>query len=67
MKLSWLGKNPVLAIEVDGYEYHKLESRQAKRDATKNEILKKYKIPLIRFSTTGSEEKEKLTKVLREL
>ncbi|MFP8892166.1 AAA domain-containing protein [Chryseobacterium sp. EZn1] len=62
-----LGKNPVLAIEVDGYEYHKLESRQAERDRMKNEILDKYKIPLVRFSTTGSGEKEKLIKALRKL
>lgn len=60
-----LGKNPVLAIEVDGYEYHKMESRQAKRDVMKNEILEKYKIPLIRFSTTGSREKEKLISTLK--
>lgn len=62
-----LGKTPVLAIEVDGYEYHKIESRQAKRDHMKNEILEKYRIPLVRFSTTGSRERDKLTKALREL
>ena len=62
-----LGKNPVLAIEVDGYEYHKIESQQAKRDYMKNEILEKYRIPLVRFSTTGSRERDKLTKALREL
>lgn len=62
-----LGKNPVLAIEVDGYEYHKMESRQAKRDVMKNEILEKYKIPLIRFSTTGSGEKERLITALTKL
>ncbi|AZA54050.1 AAA domain-containing protein [Chryseobacterium sp. G0201] len=62
-----LGKNPVLAIEVDGYEYHKKESRQGVRDAMKNEILKKYGVPLLRFSTTGSGEKEKLKKKLSEI
>ncbi|MEN4761677.1 AAA domain-containing protein [Chryseobacterium sp. C39-AII1] len=62
-----LGKNPVLAIEVDGYEYHKLESRQAERDVMKNAILEKYGIPLMRFSTTGSGEKEKLISALNRL
>lgn len=62
-----LGKNPVLAIEVDGYEYHKIESRQAERDAMKNEILEKYRIPLVRFSTTGSGEKERLINKLNEI
>lgn len=60
-----LGKTPLLAIEVDGYEYHKTESRQAERDHMKNEILDKYNIPLLRFSTTGSREKEKLTQALK--
>jgi superfamily I DNA and/or RNA helicase len=62
-----LGKNPVLAIEVDGYEYHKTESRQAGRDLMKNEILEKYKIPLVRFSTTGSGEKKRLINKLNEI
>lgn len=55
-----LGKNPVLAIEVDGYEYHQTGTRQSQRDAMKNEILEKYGVPLLRFSTTGSGEREKL-------
>ena len=62
-----LGKNQVLAIEVDGYEYHKKESRQSERDQMKNEILKKYGVPLLRFSTTGSGEKERLKKKLNEI
>lgn len=62
-----LGKNPVLAIEVDGYEYHRKESRQSERDHLKNEILDKYGIPLLRFATTGSGEKEKLIKKLNQL
>jgi len=61
-----LGKNPVLAIEVDGYEYHRKDSRQAERDVMKNDILEKYGIPLVRFSTTGSGEKEKLITALRD-
>ncbi|MCX8525878.1 DUF2726 domain-containing protein [Chryseobacterium formosus] len=59
-----LGKNPVLAIEVDGYEYHRAESRQGERDVMKNKILEKYGIPLLRFSTTGSGERERLIEKL---
>lgn len=62
-----LGKNPVLAVEVDGYEYHKKETIQSKRDKMKNEILEKYSLPLLRFSTTGSGEKEKLVVKLMEI
>lgn len=62
-----LGKNPVLAIEVDGYEYHKKQSRQSERDTMKNVILTNYGIPLLRFSTTGSGESERLINTLNSL
>lgn len=61
-----IDKSPVLAIEVDGFKYHKESSKQAKRDELKNIIFEKYDIPLYRFSTTGSNEKEKLTQILHE-
>jgi superfamily I DNA and/or RNA helicase/very-short-patch-repair endonuclease len=62
-----LGKNPVLAIEVDGYEYHKTGTRQAERDRLKDSILEKYGLPLLRFATNGSREKEKLVDKLNEI
>lgn len=62
-----LGENPVLAVEVDGYEYHKIERRQTERDVMKNEILEKYNIPLLRFSTTASGEKESLIECLKNI
>lgn len=62
-----LGKNPVLAIEVDGYGYHREGSRQNERDAMKNKILETYGLPLLRFSTTGSGEREKLISKLNEI
>lgn len=55
-----LDKMPVLAIEVDGYAFHGKNSDQHKRDMMKNAILQKYAIPIMRFSTTGSGEKERL-------
>ena len=62
-----LGKNPILAIEVDGYEYHKAGTEQAERDKKKDRILAKYELPLLRFSTTGSGEKQKLINKLTEI
>ncbi|MDO5438212.1 MAG: DUF2726 domain-containing protein, partial [bacterium] len=62
-----IDKSPVLAIEVDGSKYHKEGSIQAKRDILKNTIFEKYDIPLCRFSTTGSNEKEKLSKLFKEI
>ena len=62
-----LGKNPILAIEVDGYEYHKAGTEQAERDKKKDRILAKYELPLLRFSTTGSGEKQRLIDKLTEI
>lgn len=57
---------PVLAIEVDGFAYHNTE-KQKERDSIKDEILYKYGIPLLRLSTTGSGEREKIQSKLAEL
>lgn len=56
-----LSKMPKYAIEVDGVSFHKAGERQSERDHMKDEIFKKYNIPLLRFRTDGSNEKEKLT------
>ena len=48
------------AIEVDGAKYHKRETDQGRRDLMKDSILKAIGIPLLRLSTVGSQEKEKI-------
>ncbi len=60
-------KEPVLAIEVDGYSFHKEGSVQAERDKMKNRILDLYSIPYLRISTIESGEKEKLLNKLKEV
>ena len=62
-----IGKKPVLAVEVDGYEYHKKDTMQASRDSLKNHIMELYEIPLLRFKTNGSGEKEKIIEMLDKL
>ena len=62
-----MDKKMVLAIEVDGYYYHKEGTKQQERDKLKDRILEKYEVPLIRFSTTGSGEKKILEKKIREI
>lgn len=59
-----ISKKPVLAVEVDGYTFHKEGTAQAERDKMKNHILDLYDIPYLRFATNGSGEKEKLTQTL---
>jgi len=56
-----------MVIEVDGEKYHREGTKQADRDKIKNSILEKYNLPLLRFSTTGSNEKEILINKIREL
>lgn len=53
-------KAPVLAIEVDGFHYHKEGTRQAERDRMKDGIFAKYEIPLLRLPTNGSGEIQKI-------
>jgi hypothetical protein len=59
-----ISKMPVLAIEVDGFSYHKPETKQHNRDEIKNRILELYGIPLLRFPTNGSEECMKIEQFL---
>lgn len=63
--ISKMDKIPVLAIEVDGVTYHRKESIQHKRDTLKDEIFKKYNIPLLRLRTDGSNEREKIENCLK--
>lgn len=53
-----------LAIEVDGTQFHKRESKQKQRDNIKDSVLESIGIPLLRLSTDGSDEKERITKAL---
>lgn len=62
-----LDKFPVMAIEVDGYRFHELNEKQKERDELKDRILKYLGLPLSRFSTVGSGEKERLDKELSQI
>ena len=53
-----IGKEPVAAIEVDGISFHKQGSRQYDRDRLKDSIFARYSLPLLRFRTDGSGERE---------
>lgn len=62
-----ISKRPVLAIEVDGYENHREGTAQYLRDRLKDHILELYQIPLLRFRTNGSGEKERIRETLKSL
>lgn len=58
-------KRPILAIEVDGWKYHKRGTVQNEKDAMKDEILNKYGIAWLRWTTNGSQEKRELKNKLK--
>ena len=58
-------KRPILAIEVDGWKYHKRGTVQNEKDAIKDEILNKYGIAWLRWTTNGSQEKRELKNKLK--
>jgi superfamily I DNA and/or RNA helicase len=64
-------KQPLLAIEVDGYAFHNANNEAAEiqrgRDAIKNKLLREANMPFIRFNTIGSNEETILTARLRDL
>lgn len=64
---SRVSKKTILTIEVDGWSFHHDGTKQSERDKMKNQILSLYNIPLLRLSTTGSNEKEIITEKLMEL
>ncbi len=65
--INRVSKQPVLAIETDGYSYHNDKTEQHQHDLMKNNILEKYGLPLLRLSTKGSGERRKITEMLNQL
>lgn len=59
-----LTKRPLLAIEVDGWYYHKRQSGQVTRDALKDKLLAKFGLPLHRILTTDTVNVESLKALL---
>lgn len=57
-------KAPVFAIEVDGFSYHENNPNQQKRDAIKDHIFELFGLPLLRLPTTGSNEEQKIRRML---
>lgn len=58
---------PVLAIETDGFSFHNSTTLQHHRDELKDSILSKYELPLLRLSTKGSGEEERVRAELENL
>lgn len=59
-----LTKQPISAIEVDGWHFHKENDAQQSRDALKNQIFTKLGLHLLRISTTDTVNQETIKKSL---
>ena len=64
--INRVSKQPVLAIETDGYSFHNDDTEQHKRDVMKNHILQCYGLPILRLSTKGSSERERVVAMLNQ-
>ncbi|MDD3654373.1 MAG: AAA domain-containing protein [Desulfotomaculaceae bacterium] len=62
-----LDKMPVLVVEVDGYAFHANNPKQLARDKMKDNILRKYGIPILRIGTNESGEETRLRNKLRQV
>ncbi len=62
--INRVSKEPLLAIETDGYTYHNKKSEQYDRDRMKDHILKSYGLPLLRLSTVGHSEEQQIVDAL---
>jgi superfamily I DNA and/or RNA helicase len=62
-----LDKEPILVVEVDGFNYHMNNKEQHQRDVIKNKILKQINLPILRVATNESGEKEKLIEILNKI
>lgn len=62
-----IDNSPVLAVEVDGYAFHREGTRQAERDALKDAVLATCGLPILRLSTVGSDERNRIRTKLDEV
>lgn len=65
--INRVSKQPLLAIETDGYSYHNDTTEQFQRDRMKDHILELYGLPLLRLSTIGHSEERRIVEALIEL
>ena len=63
---SRVTKRLLLAIEVDGWKFHGMSQTQQKRDNLKDSIMSAYGVPVLRLSTIGSGEEQKIREALDE-
>ncbi|HHE40201.1 MAG TPA: DUF2726 domain-containing protein, partial [Candidatus Cloacimonetes bacterium] len=56
-----ISKEKLFVLEVDGIRYHEQNKKQAEHDNIKNRVLQSNNIPIYRFKTNESNEKQRIT------
>ena len=64
---NFLTKQPLCAIEVDGWHFHKESDVQQSRDVLKNQIFSKLGLHLLRLSTTDTVNQETMKNSLLQI
>jgi hypothetical protein len=59
-----VSKEKLFVLEVDGIRYHEQDKKQAGHDRIKDKVLQANQIPIYRFRTNESNEKQRLIKIL---
>lgn len=62
---SKIDLQPVLAIEVDGYQFHEANKAQQERDEIKNQVLDTIGLKLLRLKTNESDERGRIMAALK--
>lgn len=62
--INRVSKQPLLAIETDGFSFHNEKTEQFQRDRLKDHILEIYGLPLLRLSTIGHSEEQRIVEAL---
>lgn len=62
--INRVSKRPLLAIETDGFSFHNEKTKQFQRDRLKDHILEIYGLPLLRLSTIGHSEEQRIVDAL---
>ncbi len=65
--INRVSKQPLLAIETDGFSFHNEKTEQFQRDRLKDHILEIYGLPLLRLSTIGHSEEQRIVEALLNL
>ncbi|MBN1601150.1 MAG: DUF2726 domain-containing protein [Chitinispirillaceae bacterium] len=60
-----VSKEKLFVLEVDGVRFHEQDKRQVGHDAVKDRVLKENNIPVYRFKTNESNEKQRLNEIIK--